>query len=317
MGHLFKAIALGSLAQFYEALPLSVDPDGDGDFRSRTEALEEAVRLLDDAAAVLGSSSAVPSDFKSVVLGSANFDLYATVNAYLARYNLFLGNNSQAIEAADEALGAATGSAWTYDGGNSNENPLWIASNITYDIITYRPIDNFGIDPDEFVVDPADGRTAFYLEPLGLAGENSGLPVETLLGFGDVVDEPIPAYLPGEMHATKAEAYARLGQTSNAIGALNDLVTKTDDPFGVNAGLPAFQESDFATTDALLLAIYRHRRIEVFLTGVSLEDHRRFFPTYVPPDEGDFDSYDRNRNFYPYPPEETANNPNTPSNPRI
>ena len=36
-----------------------------------------------------------------------------------------------------------------------------------------------------------------------------------------------------------------------------------------------------------------------------------------PPNPASFDSFNRNRNFYPYPQTERDNNPNTPANPSI
>ena len=84
--------------------------------------------------------------------------------------------------------------------------------------------------------------------------------------------------------------------------------------FGVNAGLPAY--SGPQTAAALLDEIFKQRRIELFLTGVSLEDSRRL-DRPPPPNPASYESYNRNRNFYPYPQTERDNNPNTPANPTI
>jgi hypothetical protein len=160
-----------------------------------------------------------------------------------------------------------------------------------------------------------DGRLDFFLEDRDEIGETSRIPVETMRGFFDVVDEPIPVFVPGEMYLTRAEAYARQGDMGNAVSNLDAVLTKTDDPFGINADTDAY--SGPMTQADVLVAIYRHRRVETFLGGTSLEDSRRFFPTFTPPSEGDYDSYDRNRNYYPYPQTERDNNPNIPSNPSI
>ncbi len=314
-GYLFKGIALGNLAQFYESMPITVDPDGDGQFQSREAALQEAVRLLEAGIAALGSQT-VPEAFHRDILGSSDFNLGQTLNAFVARFQLYLGNNGAAITSADAALAAGpVTSVFSYDDGNSNENPLYLQT--TLQPATYWPVDNFGFDPDEFVVGPADGRLSFYLSPFDTVGIFSGIPVEVMRGFYDEVDEPIPVILPGELYLTKAEAYARQGDLNNAVSNLDLVLTKTDDPFGVNADLPAY--SGPLTPDDVLLAIYRHRRIEMFLMGTSLEDHRRFFPSpgFSPPLEGDYNSFGRNRNYYPYPENERANNPNTPLNPAI
>ena len=90
------------------------------------------------------------------------------------------------------------------------------------------------------------------------------------------------------------------------------LLQKTNDPFGVDANLPAYNGAQ--TQGAILQEICRNRRLELFLTGLSLEDSRRFGQP-EPPNPASFDSY--NRNFYPYPQTERDNNPNTLANPSI
>jgi hypothetical protein len=56
--------------------------------------------------------------------------------------------------------------------------------------------------------------------------------------------------------------------------------------------------------------IYKNRRIELYLSGLSLEDSRRFGrPGATEPNA------ERNRNYYPYTNAERDNNTNTPSNP--
>ena len=76
----------------------------------------------------------------------------------------------------------------------------------------------------------------------------------------------------------EAEALARQGQVPQAITVLNEVLTKTaaEDAFGVGANLPPYAGA--ATEEAVLEEIYRNRRIELFLSGMSLEDSRRFNP---------------------------------------
>ncbi|MDO1499393.1 hypothetical protein Q2T40_03960 [Winogradskyella maritima] len=64
------------------------------------------------------------------------------------------------------------------------------------------------------------------------------------------------------------------------------------------------------TSDALLEAIYKTGVQKLFLTGLSLEDSRRF---NRPEPSGTAMQYDeeRNRNYYPYPETERNSNPNT------
>ena len=47
----------------------------------------------------------------------------------------------------------------------------------------------------------------------------------------------IPVYLPGEILLDMAEAYARSNQLTNAVEYLNDVLTKTDDVYGLNAAM--------------------------------------------------------------------------------
>ena len=99
-----------------------------------------------------------------------------------------------------------------------------------------------------------------------------------------------------------------------ATNALNDVLTDTDDVFGINANAAAY--SGASTVEALLLETYKNRRAELFLSGLSLEDSRRFGR---PEPSGASMNYDeeRNRNFYPYPDTERNSNPNTPDDPSI
>lgn len=311
-GHLFKAITLGNLYMFWESFPLDVSPNGTAEFAPRATALQLAIDHLETGISALGGADP-PAAFQSAVLGTSNFDLGAVLQAYLARYNGFLGNHSAAIAAADAAISSAsTVSEWSYETSGGNENPMFLET--TEEPATYKPVDNFGIDPDEYLVPDSDGRKAFYLGPSDDLGETSRLPVEVMRGFFDERTEAIPVYLPGEMYLVKAEAQARSGDLGGAVASLNVVLQKTDDPWGVNAALGAY--SGDQTQEAILTEIYRNRRVELFLTGLSLEDSRRFSrPIQASPPN--YDSYDRNRNFYPFPQTERDNNPNTPADPTI
>ncbi|MEO5781663.1 MAG: hypothetical protein ABIQ07_00235, partial [Ginsengibacter sp.] len=54
-GHLFKAMSLGTLAQFFEKLPINTGVNAT--FSTRAEALAKAVQLLDDASTVLAATT--------------------------------------------------------------------------------------------------------------------------------------------------------------------------------------------------------------------------------------------------------------------
>jgi hypothetical protein len=116
---------------------------------------------------------------------------------------------------------------------------------------------------------------------------------------------PVPIYLPGEMILIKAEAFARMNQLAEALAELNKVITKrpATDPYGVGADLPAL--SGTFTSAQLLTEIYRQRSIELFMSGLRLEDMRRLGRPET----------ERKRNFFPYPFQERDNNSNTPPDP--
>ncbi|WP_222984584.1 RagB/SusD family nutrient uptake outer membrane protein [Flagellimonas meishanensis] len=305
---LFKAMAIGSLAQNYEQVIVETSNDNDASFVSRTEGFQTAITLLSEAATQIAATAPSSEFINGITLG--NIDLPNTIAAMTARYNLFAGNYDAAISAANSVDQSVT-SIFAYD--SQNQNPIW-ARVIQNDAPNFKPRDNFGL-PAEFVFDLADGRLAFYLVPLDETNQN-GLPIEDISGFFNEITEPIPVYLPDEMNLIIAEANLRSGSPNlgAATAALNEVLTDTDDPFDVNAAVGAYAGPN--TVDDLLDEIYKNRRAELFLTGMSLEDSRRFGR---PQPSGAAMNYDeeRNRNFYPYPDLERNSNPNTPDDPSI
>ena len=305
---LFKAMAIGNLAQNFEQIVVETNNDNMAEFVSRIQGYETAISLLNEAKSTI-EATPISSEFTTAVtLG--NIDLNNTVNAYLARYNLFAGNYEAAITAAN-AVDATSTSIFAYD--LQNLNPIWNRVFLN-NAPNFKPRDNFGL-PSEFVFDPTDGRFAFYLVPLDETNQN-GLPIEDLAGFFDVNTGSIPLYIPDEMNLILAEANLRKSSPdiTAATNALNDVLTDTDDVFGINANAAAY--SGASTVEALLLETYKNRRAELFLSGLSLEDSRRFGR---PEPSGASMNYDeeRNRNFYPYPDTERNSNPNTPDDPSI
>ena len=305
---LFKALAIGSLAQNYEQVIVATNNDNNAAFVTRTEGFQTAISLLTEAAAQLAAVAPSSEFTEGVTLG--NIDLANTIAAMIARYQLFAGNYEAAISAANTVDLTST-SIFAYD--TQNQNPLW-ARIIQNDAPNFKPRDNFGL-PDSFVFDAADGRLAFYLIPLDETNQN-GLPIEDISGFFNEITEPIPVYLPDEMNLIIAEANLRLGtpNLAAATAALNEVLTDTDDPFEVNANVAAYAGPN--TVGDLLNEVFRNRRAELFLTGMSLEDSRRFGRPEPSGAAMNF-TEERNRNFYPYPDLERNSNPNTPTDPSI
>lgn len=299
-GHYFKALSIGTMAQFWEQVPTEIITSGDflggrnANFKPRTEALQEAIQLLEDAAGALAKTP-ISAYFNSKVGNDIN--MTNAIQALLARYYTMVGNSAKALEAANK-VDLTSKSVFRYDA--INQNPVFRTSLVNNN--TYNGLFNFGLT-GVLAPDPADGRIPFYL------GANPMTNVK-VQGFFKNDTDPIPVYLPGEIILIKAEAHARQNQLPQAIAELNKVLTKTDDVFAVNANLPIY--SGAQTQDAVLQEIYRNRCIELYMSGLKLEDSRRFNR----PGPNDANA-ERNRNFYPYPLRERTNNPNTPDDPTV
>ena len=110
------------------------------------------------------------------------------------------------------------------------------------------------------------------------------------------------------MNLVKAECYVRqaVPDLEAARNIIDELLKQTpaQDPFGVGAGIAAGYTGPVDAA-SLLNEIYRNRCIELFFSGLKLEDMRRF---------GRPES-ERKRNLFPYPFRERDGNPNTPPDP--
>lgn len=305
-GRIYRAICLEQLANNFTQVAITNSLNNDATYSDRMEAYREAISMLTASVADL-KANAASDEFASKV---STMDLLNTAQALLARNLLFVGDYDKAIAAANE-VDPSSVSYFTFD--DLNQNPVFLGM---FDgTISYAPRASFGL-PAGMEVSSSDGRTEFFMTAVDSMSLN-GLPINIMASpFFATSDGAIPVYRPGEMHLIKAEAYARLDNTSAGAQALNDLIytTAESSPIGLGAGLT--EGVDLAIgKDALLNEIYKNRRIELFLSGMSLEDSRRFNRPQ-PPTGTDF-SAERSRNFYPYPLSERQNNPNTPSNPEI
>lgn len=302
----FKAMALGALSQHYEQVIIEPSINNDAAFASRREGFIAAIAALQAARSALPADG-IPDDFQSGILQGMN--LAETIDAMLARFNLYAGNYAEAIANANE-VDLSVRSVFNYD--VQNANPVWTRV-ILNNTPNFKPQDNFGL-PAEFDIDDEDGRKEFYLIRLDTTNIN-GFPIEDLAGFFSTPTSSIPVYLPDEMRLIIAEATVRSnGNAQTAVDQINEVRTGTDDPFDLNANLDDYDGD--TDTESLLREIYFQRRLELFLTGQSLEDSRRFGRPEPTRMERVFTD-ERNRNFYPYPEQERNNNPNTPDDPLI
>lgn len=300
---IFRALALGTIAQFWEKLP--VTSSDNAVFVTRDEALKEAIRTLETAATTL-TATPVSSTFTTRIV--AGIDLANTIQALIARYSLMVGDNAKALAAANK-VDLTKKSSFNFD--DATQNPLFFNTfgnrNVT------EPVNaTLGL-PEALRPVAADKRLAFYLSnPAGVASGGINLGRAS---FFTANNAAIPVYLPGEIQLIRAEASARTNDLVGATTALNAVLTKTTDAWGIGAGLPAYSGAN--TADALLTEIYRQRCIELFLSGLKLEDSRRF--NRLAPVAGNAASQvERTRTFYPYPLIEKDNNrANTPADPAI
>lgn len=280
---MFNGLANGTLATFFEQGTLVFEENAA--FSPRQALLEAAINSL---------NSAVSAASKNPSYKQFDIDVTNASNALIARYQLMLGNYQAAIDAANK-VNKSSKSTFTYD--QVNTNPIAFVSILTNNV--WQPKDlTLGL-PDGLQPSADDQRLGFYFDNLN--PDNSDFRAAA---FFDGAQKSIPLYVPGEMDLIKAEANARLNKLGDAITALNAVLTKSpsDDLYGIGAGLPVYDGPE--DKDAILMAIYTNRATELMLSGLRLEDSRRF--GY---------SDDRNRNYYPYPFSERDNNTNTPADP--
>ena len=288
---IFRALALGTLAEFYQSAPITTGTNAP--FVDRVALLTEAISTLETAATQI-STAPVSANFTGKI--APGIDIPNTIQALIARYALFAGDNDKAL-AAVAKVSLTAKSVFNFD--DNTKNPLFEASFGNKNV--FEPTDvNLGLK-GTLAPETGDQRIPFYTRANPTATQNRGT------GFYTANNAPIPVYLPGEMLLIQAEAYARKGDLANAVMFLNRvrIKTPTQDVYGVGAGLAAY--SGPQTADAILLDIYKNRQIELAFQGFRLEDNRRFGrPAAGTP------GADRNRNFFPYPRTERDNNTATP-----
>jgi starch-binding outer membrane protein, SusD/RagB family len=286
---IFKALSLGDMSEFWEKVPAEIGEKVS--FIDRIDGYKKAITVLDEALAAVAANAISPT-FPSNV--PAGIDITNTLHALKARYSLFAGLYPQALAEAN-LVDLTKKSTFNFD--TQSLNPLFEVATSTNNVV--QPKDSTLGLPVSLAPSQTDGRVPFY------TSINSTIaPRFRINGFGAAATTAIPVYLPGEMILIKAEAYARAATPDlvNSILELNKVVTKNNDIFGVNANQPPVAP---ATAAALLEEIYRQRSIELFMSGLKLEDMRRF----------NRPNSERKRNLMPYPLRERDNNPNTPADP--
>jgi starch-binding outer membrane protein, SusD/RagB family len=289
---IFKALSIGDMAQFWEKVPASTGTNMS--FITRVDGFKQAITVIDNAITAISTNPISASFIANVPAG---IDISNTLNALKARYSLYAGLYTQALTAAN-AVDLSKKSTFNFDA--LSLNPLFEVATSTNNVVQVKDSTLgmvTGLQPDF-----ADKRVAFYttINP-------TIAPRFRINGFGNAAGTAFPVYLPGEITLIKAECYARATtpDLTNTLVELNKVVTKLPaaDPFAVGAGLPVISGS--FTQAQLLDSIYKHRSIELYMSGHKLEDMRRFARPNA----------ERRRNLMPYPLRERDNNPNTPADP--
>ncbi|HEX6193587.1 MAG TPA: RagB/SusD family nutrient uptake outer membrane protein [Chitinophagaceae bacterium] len=295
---IYKAMALGSLAMNWENVPDTVGLNVT--FSARVQGFNRAIAVIDNALARIQATPISASFAGNIPAGT---DIVNTLLALKARYALFAGNYTTALAAAN-LVDLSKKSTMNFDAVSIN--PIYETAFSTNNV--WQPVDStFGL-PVALRPTATDKRIKFYTVLNTELDPNNPTPPAPRFrvnGFGRTAISPWPYYLPGEITLIKAEAYARANEIPNAIVELNKILTKTPatDPFGIGADQPPYAGA--ITQAAILEEIYRQRSIELFMSGLRLEDMRRLNrPTA-----------ERKRNLFPYPFRERDNNPNTPADP--
>ena len=298
-GLFFKALAIGTLSQFWEQVPTEVVSSNeyiDGKrpgFKPRAAGLDEAIAILKQADATIKANA--PSATFNAKVGT-DISLPNAIQAMIARFSLMNGKLDDALAAAN-AVSPTVLSVFKYDA--VNQNPVYRSGFVSNNVVA--GVANFGLT-GTLAPEAADARIAFYL---------GGATLSKATGFFKSDLDVIPVYLPSEMTLIKAEVLARQNKIAEAIVELNKIRTKATDPLNVTAKLAAYSGAE--TQVAVLEEIYKQRCIELYLSGLKLEDSRRF--GRPGPNDANFE---RNRNFFPYPNVERDNNQaNTPADPTV
>ncbi len=284
-----KAMAIGSMSMLWEKVPSTIGKNVT--FIDRSVGYANAVATIDNALSKI-SANPISANYTSDAV--AGIDYVNTLHALKARYLLFSGKYADALTAAN-FVDLTKKSTFNYDAVSTN--PIFTVATATNNV--YQPKDSTLGLPATLAPTAGDGRIAFYTSI-----NTTVLPRFRINGFYNATTAAIPLYLPSEITLIKAEANARNGNLSAALTELNKVITKTaaSDPFRVGANLPA---SSASTAEEILTEIYKNRCIELYMSGLKLEDMRRFGRA----------TSERNRNFFPYPFRERDGNINTPADP--
>ena len=312
--YLFRGMTTGYLSQYWKQVTTENNLDDNANFVSREDGYQKAIFFLDQALAELNNNIDAINYINNLV--SPEFSIVDIIHALKARYYIDLGEYQNAYNEAD-MVDLTKRSVWYYESG-SILNPIYANTIKVGRTRRFSPLEHLGLVGTQ-APDNNDMRVPFYLDSSVSKNDNCGNVTYYPAGFWDADNKPIPVYLPGEMLLIKAESKARTNQLADAVALINEVRTKTpaDDVFGVGASLGPWT-GDATNQQDVLDEIYKNYAIELFMQGQRWSIHRRFYPNYL--DNIDWNNVsrcnlERVNNFYPYPDQERANNPNCPPDP--
>jgi hypothetical protein len=268
LAKLFKAMAFGNLLQVYERIPLDVGLHNPTPaFATRQEGMTAVLQLLNEARQQLITTPA-STEFNNTVL-APGFNLPNTIDAMIARYSLINGDLANALAAA-QRVNLSVLSEFRF--AATDPNPLWNMWFPGGNSVRMRPEDRWRTGAEA-----GDRRVAFYVTASTTnTASNAASPLDDFVRYS-ANTHPFPAYWPDEMRLIMAEVYARQGNLLLALDLLNQVRTPCtsaiDEPI---ACLPALTLLQVPTQSAMLNAILKERQYELYLTGLSWSDLRRF-----------------------------------------
>lgn len=293
---ILKALALGNLCMYWEQVPDTVGnaTSNPTKFITKAAGFAKCVSLMDNAIALVTANA--PSAAFNADL-PAGINIINTLHALRARYSLYLGNYAAALSSATTASATVT-STFNFDALNPNQIFLTVTSTNN----VYQPRDSTLGLPPSLAPSLIDARVQFYTTL------NASAPRYRMRGFFTAATQAIPIYLNDELKLIRAECLVRQA-TPDLLGAktLIDQVLQqaaSADPNGVGANI-ATGYVGLVDAASLLDEIYRNRCIELYMSGLKLEDMRRF----------NRPNSEMKRKFFPYPLRERDNNTNTPADP--
>jgi hypothetical protein len=265
LAKLYKAMAFGNLYQIYDRFPLVVSPTtSDAPFATRAEEMAEILRLLEEARQHIATTP--PStEFNSTIL-APGFNLAATIDAMLARYNLIAGN----LDAAAAAAGRVPLNVLSeFRFAAADVNPLWNLWYNSGNAFQMRAKQTFRQQAEA-----GDQRVAYWVAADTVPGVTGRMDQ---ISRYNTSPRTYLVYMPDEMRLIMAEVHARKGQLPEALALVNAVRTQCTSTLAEPvACLPALTLAQVPTQAAMLDEILRQRRYELYLQAVRWSDLRRF-----------------------------------------